>query len=104
MPWENDLCFRVRGKIFTTLALADGRFPRVTFKCAPETFHDLLEIAGISPAAYVGRYKWVTIADSKLLPENELKKLIQVSYILVAAKAPNRKAARKKSSSKRRAK
>src|ERR1019366_8647192 len=49
MPWGDDLCFKVRGKIFTGMVLSDGRFPRITLKCAPETFHDLLEIEGASP-------------------------------------------------------
>ncbi len=68
MPWDDDLCFKVRGKIFTGMVLSDGRFPRITLKCAPETFHELLEIEGISPAPYVGRYKWVMLANSNVLP------------------------------------
>ena len=96
MPWGDDLCFKVRGKIFTGMVLSDGRFPRITLKCAPETFHELLEIEGISPAPYVGRYKWVTLANSNVLPSDELEALIRQSYDLVAAKAPKKKSARKK--------
>ena len=101
MPWGDDLCFKVRGKIFTGIVLSDGRFPRLTLKCAPETFHELLEIEGISPAPYVGRYKWVTLANSNVLSGNELQSLIRQSYDLVVAKAPKRKLARKKTPSKR---
>jgi predicted DNA-binding protein (MmcQ/YjbR family) len=101
MPWGDDLCFKVRGKIFAGVVLADGRFPRITLKCAPETFHELLEIEGISPAPYVGRYKWVMLANSSVLPSTELEALIHQSYKLVAAKAPKRKLARKKTPSKR---
>ena len=90
MPWDDDLCFKVRGKIFTGMVLSDGRFPRITLKCAPETFHELLEIEGISPAPYVGRYKWVMLANSNVLPSGELEALIRQSYELVAAKAPKR--------------
>jgi len=97
MPWDDDLCFKVRGKIFTGMVLSDGRFPRLTLKCAPETFHELLEIEGISPAPYVGRYKWVTLANSNVLTSSELEALIRQSYDLVVAKAPTRKNARKKS-------
>ena len=93
MPWADDLCFKVRGKIFTGIALSDGKFPRITLKCAAETFHELLEIEGISPAPYVGRYKWVTIANSNVLPANELESLIRQSYALVAAGAPKKKKA-----------
>ena len=96
MPWGDDLCFKVRGKIFTGMVLSDGRFPRITLKCAPETFHELLEIEGISPAPYVGRYKWAMLANSNVLSANELESLIRQSYDLVVAKAPKRKAARKK--------
>ena len=103
MPWGDDLCFKVRGKIFTGMVLSDGRFPRVTLKCAPATFHELLEIEGISPAPYVGRYKWVTLANSNVLPSSELEALIRQSYDLVAAKAP-KKPTRKKTPAKRRAK
>src|SRR5450759_2678735 len=93
MPWADDLCFKVRGKIFTGMVLSDGRFPSVTLKCSPEQFHELLEIEGISPASYVGRYKWVTLANSNVLPSGELEALIRQSYGLVAAKAPKKKSA-----------
>src|SRR4029077_20198096 len=96
MPWGDDLCFKVRGRIFTGMVLSDGRFPRVTLKCAPETFHELLEIEGISPAPYVGRYKWVMLANSNVLSASKLESLIRQSYELVVAKAPKRKATRQK--------
>ena len=97
MPWPDDLCFKVRGKIFVGLALSDGRFPRVTLKCQPDQFHELLEIEGIVPAPYVGRYHWAQLAHCNVLPERELEKLIRQSYVLVAAKAPKpRKQPRKK--------
>lgn len=101
MPWGNDLCFKIRGKIFTGMVLADGRFPRVTLKCAPEIFRELLEIEGISPAPYVGRYNWVMLAKSNALPATELEALIRQSYEMVAAKAPKKKATRKKAPGKR---
>jgi predicted DNA-binding protein (MmcQ/YjbR family) len=104
MPWADDLCFKVRGKIFTGVVLSDGRFPRITLKCEPETFHDLLEIEGISLAPYVGRYKWVMLANSNVLPARELEGLIRRSYDLVVAKAPKKKSARKDAQRKRRAK
>jgi predicted DNA-binding protein (MmcQ/YjbR family) len=99
MPWADDLCFKVRGKIFVGIALSDGRFPRITLKSSPEAFHDLLEVEGIAPAAYVGRYKWVTLANCNVVPQRELEDLIRQSYALVAAKAPKKIAARKKKKS-----
>ncbi len=101
MPWADDLCFKVHGKIFTGMVLSDGRFPRLTLKCAPDTFHELLEVEGISPAPYVGRYKWVMLANPNVLPANELESLIRQSYDLVAAKAPKEKAVKNKIRNKR---
>ena len=104
MPWADDLCFKVRGKIFAGLALSDGRFPRITLKCAPESFHELLEIDGISPAPYVGRYKWITLKDPNIISARELESLIRESYALVEAKAPKKKSPAKKKPSPRRKK
>jgi len=94
MPWGDDLCFKVRGKIFAGAVLSDGRFPRITLKCSPETFHELLEVEGIVPAPYVGRYKWIQLSHSDVLPASELESLIRQSYELVVAKAPKKKASR----------
>jgi len=90
IQWGEDLCFKVRGKIFTTVVLSDGKFPRLCFKCTPEKFDELLEIEGISIAPYVGRYKWVLLANSNVLPGRELEELIRASYALVVAKAPRK--------------
>jgi predicted DNA-binding protein (MmcQ/YjbR family) len=92
MPWGDDLCFKVRGKIFTGAVLSDGRFPRITLKCSPETIHELLEIEGIVRAPYVGRYNWIQLSNSNVLPADELESLIRQSYDLVAARAPKKKA------------
>jgi predicted DNA-binding protein (MmcQ/YjbR family) len=100
MPWGDDLCFKIRGKIFVGIVLSDGRFPRVTLKSSPETFHDLLETEGIAPAPYVGRYKWIQIARSNLLPASELESLIRQSYEMVAAKAPSPKSQKVKAAKK----
>jgi predicted DNA-binding protein (MmcQ/YjbR family) len=56
------------------------------------------------PAPYVGRYKWVTLANSNVLSAPELEGLIRQSYDLVAAKAPKKKSPRKKAAPQRREK
>lgn len=101
MPWPEDLCFKVRGKIFVALGLSDGRFPRLSLKASPEKFHELLETEGISPAPYVGRYKWVQIQSSNLLPAAELESLIRQSYEMVASKAPAPKTRKVKTATKK---
>jgi predicted DNA-binding protein (MmcQ/YjbR family) len=103
LQWGESLCFKVRGKIFAIVDLSEGNLCPITLKCAPEQFHELLEIEGISQAPYVGRYRWVLLETSNVLPSTELEALIRQSYDLVVAKAPKKKAVRKKTPSERRA-
>jgi predicted DNA-binding protein (MmcQ/YjbR family) len=96
LQWGETLCFKVRGKIFAMLDLSQGKLTPVILKCTSEKFHELLEIEGISRAPYVGRYSWVLLGNSNVLPPSEIEDLIRQSYDLVSAKAPRKKAARKK--------
>jgi predicted DNA-binding protein (MmcQ/YjbR family) len=101
LQWEDDLCFKIGGKIFAIVSLDN---PRVCFKCTPETFAELIEREDIRPAPYVGRYKWVMADRLDALRHEEVKDLIRQSYEMVAAKAPKAKARtskRKKTTSRR---
>src|SRR5579872_6709620 len=88
LQWGDDLCFKVRGKIFAIVGLDD---PRLCFKCAPETFAELIEREDIRPAPYVGRYKWVMLDRLEAVSWSELQQLIRQSHEMVAAKAPKSK-------------
>jgi predicted DNA-binding protein (MmcQ/YjbR family) len=92
LQWGDDLCFKVRGKIFTIVSLDD---PRLCFKCTPETFAELIERENIHPAPYIGRYKWVMLDRLDALGDDELEDLIRQSYEMVAAKAPKKKPRRR---------
>jgi len=95
MPWDDDLCFKVGGKIFAGISLST--VPQgITLKCDPERFAELVEREGVGPAPYVGRYKWVRIEGLNTLHASELKELIEDSYRMVAAKAKPTKGARSK--------
>ena len=87
VKWGNDLCFSVGGKMFcaTGLDKAEGK---VSFKCTPEKFAELVERAGIIPAPYVARYHWVPVEDSSALDSEEFEDLISQSYLLVYEKLP----------------
>jgi predicted DNA-binding protein (MmcQ/YjbR family) len=95
LQWGETLCFKVRGKLFATVNLSEGKLAPVVLKAAPETFHELVEIDGISPAPYVGRYKWILLASCNVLPPSELEALIRESYNLVAVNAPAKGVAKK---------
>ncbi len=102
LQWGENLCFKVRGKIFAIVDLSQGKLAPITLKSAPERFHELLEIEGISQAPYVGRYKWILLEHSNVLPSDELEVLIRQSYGLVVAKAPKKRTGQEKAPRKRR--
>ena len=87
IKWGADLCFSVGGKMFcaTGLDQAEGK---VSFKCTPERFAELVERDGIIPAPYVARYHWVAVEDSSSLDPEEFEDLISKSYLLVYEKLP----------------
>jgi len=87
LQWDDDLCFKVKGKIFMMLNL-DSVPQRLCFKATPEKFAELTENEDIVRAPYVGRYKWVMLERLDVLPEAELEDLIRQSYEMVAAKLP----------------
>lgn len=89
LQWGDDLCFKVRGKIFAMVGLDN---PRLCFKCTPGTFAELIEREDIRPAPYVGRYKWVMLDRLDVLRGDELEDLIRQSYEMVVAKAPKGRA------------
>jgi len=91
LQWGDDLCFKIRGKIFVIIGLDN---PRLCFKCTPEIFAELIEREDIRPAPYLGRYKWVMLDRIDALPWGELRELIG-RYEMVAAKAPKKKALKK---------
>ena len=87
IKWGADLCFSVGGKMFCVTG-ADSSSGGMSFKCTSEKFNELIERDGIDPAAYVGRYKWVHIANADAVTPVELKDLIKTSYQLVFDKLP----------------
>ena len=87
IKWGADLCFCVGAKMFCVTG-ADSSSGGMSIKCTPEKFEELIEREGIDPAAYVGRYKWVRIADLSVVTPSELKVLITRSYELVFDKLP----------------
>jgi predicted DNA-binding protein (MmcQ/YjbR family) len=94
LQWGDDLCFKIRGKIFVIVGLDN---PQLCLKCTPETFAELIEREDIRPAPYVGRYKWVMLDRLDALRGDELRELIRESYEMVAAKAPGKTVKKTKS-------
>ncbi len=98
LQWGDALCFKVREKMFAVLGLDN---PRLSFKCAPETFAELIEREHIQPSPYLGRYKWVMLDRLDAVDWDELRQLIRTSYEMVSAKASGKKSKKKKTRAKR---
>lgn len=88
LQWGDALCFKVRAKMFAVVGLDDVR---LTFKCEPDVFAELIERENIRPAPYLGRYKWVMLDRLDALGRAELEDLVRQSYEMVAAKTSKRK-------------
>lgn len=87
VQWGEDLVFKIGGKMFAVACLAPGE-TKVSFKCTPEEFAELVEQEGIKPADYVARYHWITLEAWDALPDREIRRLVADSYELVKAKLP----------------
>jgi predicted DNA-binding protein (MmcQ/YjbR family) len=98
LQWGDDLCFKIRGKIFAMLGLDN---PRLCFKCTPEVFAELIEREDIRPAPYVGRYKWVMLDRLDAVRWDELEELIRQSYEMVTTKAGRNRGVTSKGKKKR---
>ena len=95
VQWGADLVFKVGGKMFTVASVEPGE-TKVSFKCTPEEFAELVERDGIKPADYVARYHWVTLLRWDALPDREIRRLVKDSYEMVRAKLPKKKQAKTK--------
>jgi len=93
LQWGDALCFKVNDKMFSVLGLDNLR---LSFKCTPEKFSELIEREDIHPSPYVGRYHWVKLDRLDAVRWDELRELIRQSYEMVAAKAAKKKAGKKR--------
>lgn len=90
IQWGNDLLFRVARKIFCAVPLEPSSPVKLSLKCTPEKFVELIELEGIIPAPYMARNHWVAFQDLNALRQNEIRNLIQNSYQLVVERLPKR--------------
>ena len=90
IQWENDLLFRIVKKIYCVVCLEPKAATKLSFKCTPEKFAELVEIEGIIPAPYMARNHWVAMVKMDALRQNQIKELIRKSYRLVFEKLPKK--------------
>lgn len=90
IQWEDNLLFKVGGKMFAIAPLEPARL-WLTLKADPEEFLELTEHPGIVPAPYLARAKWIAIETSETLPQSDLAALLRKSYDLVVANLPRKR-------------
>lgn len=90
VKWGNDLCFLIAEKMFCVTCLDKTAPARVSFKCTPERFAELIETDGIVPAAYMARNHWVSLERWDALRDAEIRSLVGESYELARSKLPKK--------------
>jgi len=82
IKWGEDLVFSVGEKMFAVMGNC-AAFNGISFKVDDDRFLELTDRAGIIPAPYLARARWIKIADLKAVSDAEATALLQRSYELV---------------------
>ena len=89
VQWEDDLLFKVGGKMFALTPLEPARV-WLLLKVTAEEFVELTERPGIIPAPYLARAKWIALETQEVMSAAEVASLLRNSYDLVCAKLPRK--------------
>ena len=90
MQWGDHILFTIGGKMFCISTVEPTSPTKLSFKCTPDTFAELVERPDIIPAPYMARNYWVSLTEWDAIPTPELRTLIRDSYNLVASKLPKK--------------
>jgi len=90
LQWGDHILFTIGGRMFCISTLEPTGPTKLSFKCTPDTFAELVERPDIIPAPYMARNYWVSLTEWDAIPTPELRTLIRDSYNLVASKLPKR--------------
>jgi predicted DNA-binding protein (MmcQ/YjbR family) len=95
-PWEDDLVYKVGGKIFVFFGADDRSPPSMMVSCGPDAaeWRDRYP-ADITVGAYIGRYGWNSVRFDGDVATDDLHELLDLSYdrvvnALPKSKRPNR--------------
>ena len=89
--WEHNLLFCIGDKMFCVANLEPGMGPsRISFKCSPEKFAELVEIEGIIPTPYSARHHWVSLTEADTLRQSETQTHIREAYEIVRGNLPKK--------------
>jgi predicted DNA-binding protein (MmcQ/YjbR family) len=91
-PWEDDLVYKVGGKIFVFFGSAHRESASVMVSCGPDAaeWRERYPNA-VTVGPYIGRYGWNSVLLESEVPDDELLELIDLSYERVVAGLPKSK-------------
>lgn len=78
--------FRVNNKMFASFGVGDDGVPGMSLKVAPWQQDVMIQEPRFEKAAYVGRYGWVSFKVDGGVSFEEITRLLETSYRLVAPK------------------
>jgi predicted DNA-binding protein (MmcQ/YjbR family) len=91
-PWEDDLVYKVGGKIFVFFGAAHRENPSIMVSCGPDAAEWRERYpSAVAVGPYIGRYGWNTVLLDSEVPDDELLELIDLSYERVVAGLPKSK-------------
>jgi predicted DNA-binding protein (MmcQ/YjbR family) len=83
-----DIVFKVEGKMFA-IAVLDEVPPRVNLKCDPDLALELRDrYEQVIPGYHMNKKHWNTVELDGVIPQGEIKKMIDHSYDLVVQSLP----------------
>ncbi len=90
-PFGPDVAvYKVRGKMFATLSAKSNSDPKVAgmnLKCEPEIAVALRDtFASVLPGYHMNKKHWNTVLLDGSVPAQEIKRMIDMSYVLVVKK------------------
>jgi len=87
----DDIVFKVEGKMFAIVALMEVP-PRANLKCDPDLALELRDrYEQVQPGYHMNKKHWNTVVLDGVIPEKELRKMIDDSYELVVRSLPKGK-------------
>jgi predicted DNA-binding protein (MmcQ/YjbR family) len=87
----DNIVFKVEGKMFALAAL-DEVPPSVNLKCDPDAALELRDrYEQVRPGYHMNKKHWNTVVLDGVIPEREIRKMIDHSYELVVRSLPRAK-------------
>jgi predicted DNA-binding protein (MmcQ/YjbR family) len=87
----DNIVFKVGGKMFALLAFEEVP-PRVNLKCDPDLALELRDrYEQVEPGYHMNKKHWNTIVLDGVIPDGEIRKMIDHSYDLVAKSLPKKR-------------